>query len=215
MTHVRSVFCLVLVAPASVAAQGGWSDALPTLLPQAEEIALARSAAPAYVSDEATVMVLRRGGYVVAAEGTNGVTCYVSRSVPGAREPHCFDEEGSRTILQIGVFRARMREEGKTGAEIEELVAQAIADGSLRVPQRPAMSYMMSSAQNLYAPDGRNVGKWNPHLMIYFPYLTTEGLGLGGPPSTEAAIVVNPGTPTSNMMIVVKDFVDPQPSGTN
>lgn len=43
--------------------------------------------------------------------------------------------------------------------------------------------------------------------MIYYPYLTSEALGLGPAPSTEAAVIVDPGTPFSNMMIVVEDFV--------
>ena len=44
------------------------------------EIALARSAAPASISDHATVMVLGREGYTTAVEGTNGFLCFVERS---------------------------------------------------------------------------------------------------------------------------------------
>lgn len=43
--------------------------------------------------------------------------------------------------------------------------------------------------------------------MIYFPYLTEEGIGLSGPPSSEAAMIVDPGTPLSNILILVDDFV--------
>lgn len=50
------------------------------LLPRADEIALARSAAPRYASQGATVWVLTEAGYVVAERGTTGVACYVSRS---------------------------------------------------------------------------------------------------------------------------------------
>jgi hypothetical protein len=68
------------------------------------------------------------------------------------------------------------------------------------------MSYMMSSEQVLYDDDGRKVGKWEPHLMIYYPNLTSADLGLGGTPSTQAALVVDEGKAVSNIMIVVKEF---------
>ena len=40
------------------------------------EIALARSAAPASISDGAEVMVLGPKGYTTAVKGTNGFLCY-------------------------------------------------------------------------------------------------------------------------------------------
>src|SRR5579871_6652334 len=50
------------------------------MLQQADEIALARSAAPKMVSDDATVLVLGKGGYETAVKGSNGFTCFVGRS---------------------------------------------------------------------------------------------------------------------------------------
>src|ERR1700754_2127743 len=44
------------------------------------EIALARSAAPASISNAAEVMVLRRDGYASVDKGTNGFVCLVERS---------------------------------------------------------------------------------------------------------------------------------------
>jgi hypothetical protein len=44
------------------------------------EIALARSAAPASISDAAEVMVLRRDGYAAAVKGAYGFLCIVERS---------------------------------------------------------------------------------------------------------------------------------------
>ena len=43
------------------------------------EIALARSAAPASISDGAEVMVLGPKGYTTAVKGTNGFLCIVER----------------------------------------------------------------------------------------------------------------------------------------
>ena len=47
---------------------------------ESSEIALARSAAPPSLSDEAEVMVLHRDGYQVAEKGRNGFLCFVMRS---------------------------------------------------------------------------------------------------------------------------------------
>jgi hypothetical protein len=51
------------------------------LIPDEEaEIALARSSAPASISDAAEVMVFRRGGCAIAVKGSNGFVCIVQRS---------------------------------------------------------------------------------------------------------------------------------------
>ena len=51
------------------------------LMPDANsEIALARTAAPASISDGAEVMVLGPKGYTTAVKGTNGFLCIVERS---------------------------------------------------------------------------------------------------------------------------------------
>ena len=57
----------------------GWR---PSAIPDASgsEIALARSAAPAAISDKATVLTLDSHGYQTAARGTNGFTCLVERA---------------------------------------------------------------------------------------------------------------------------------------
>jgi hypothetical protein len=47
---------------------------------QNAEIALARSAAPASISNAADVLVLRRDGYTTAVKGSNGFVCIVERA---------------------------------------------------------------------------------------------------------------------------------------
>ena len=172
------------------------------------EVALALSAAPAAVTQAATVLVWTLNGFEVAREGTNGVTCYVARSWPESLEPHCFDEEGSRTILPIHLRQMELWHQGKSEAEIDAAIADGLRTGTFRLPSRPAMSYMMSAGQQLINDEGQAVGRWEPHLMIYYPYLTSADLGLGAVPSMDAAIVVDPGTPLSNIMIVLERFVD-------
>ncbi len=181
------------------------------ILPLAEEIALARSAAPAAVSDSATVYVFTPNGYEVAEPGTSGVTCYVGRSWPESREPHCFDQEGAATILAIHMREVELMHLGVARSDIDREINDGIVTGTFRLPARPAMSWMMSSAQELINDEGQAAGAWKPHLMIYYPYLSAEGLGLGGPPDLRHAILVSGDHATSNLMIVVAEAIDPKP----
>ena len=172
------------------------------------ETALALSAAPPAVSTDATVLLWTGSTFETSRAGSNGVTCYVARSWPESLEPHCFDEEGAATILPIHIRQTELQHQGLSEDEIQDEIARGLASGAFRLPSRPVMSYMMSEDQDLISDDGQPAGNWMPHLMIYYPYLTQEGLGLGPTPSTDAAIVVDPGTPLSNIMIVVRDFAE-------
>ena len=88
---------------------------------QNSEIALARGAAPASISDGAEVMVLGRSGFTTAIRGTNGFLCMVERSWgtatddpefwnPKVRSPICFNPAAARTFAPIFL------NEDKTGA---------------------------------------------------------------------------------------------------
>jgi hypothetical protein len=198
---------LALVGGQADAQSAGAGRAGPRdILPREREIALARTAAPSAVSRDATVMVLTERGFETAAKGTNGVTCVVNRSHPQSLEPHCFDAEGSATILPMELRRTELLREGKSAEEIDREIAAGLLAGTYRLPRRPAMSYMMSPEQVLYSDEGRKVGQWKPHLMIYYPHLASVDLGLGGAPSPEAALVVDDGKATSNIMIVLEAF---------
>jgi len=177
-------------------------------LERSREITLARSAAPPDVTARATVLVLGDTGYVTAVAGSNGVTCFVARSQPQSVEPQCFDAEASRTILQMELRRAALGQQGKSRDEIERDIASGFVDGRFRLPERPAVSYMMSAGQDLYNDEGRHVGRWHPHLMIYFPYLTAEAIGHTGP-DLRTVVVVDAGKPTANLMVIVREFIEP------
>jgi hypothetical protein len=180
------------------------------LLPPEREIALARSAAPPAVSDSATIYVLGDSGWEIAVKGANGVACHVNRSWVASLEPHCFDAEAAATILPMELRRTELLHRGYSLAEADQDIAAGLASGRFRLPRRLAMSYMMSSAQQLVSDDGRPVGSWRPHVMIFFPYLTAAELGLGTNLDPRAAILVDPGKPTANVMVVVRDFIEPQ-----
>jgi hypothetical protein len=206
---------------AALAPTAGAQDSLASragrrpLLPVAEEIALARSAAPPGVSARARVLALTDTGYVVvdsgAGEPATRVTCVVSRSWPRSVEPHCYDAEGAATVLPIQLRRDVLRHRGRPEAEIDAEIARGLASGRFRLPARPALTYMMSAAQVLYDDAGRRVGAWRPHLMLYYPYLQGAALGLGPTPDMRVGVVSQPGTPLANLTVVVPGFVEPAP----
>lgn len=181
------------------------------LLERDYEIRLARSAAPKSVSANARIWYFDGGKYVIADSGSTGIECYVSRSWPESLEPHCFDEEGAGTIMRMEMRGVEFAHAGIGADEAKRRFAAGLADGTFKVPTRPAMSWMMSSAQVLYSDEGTRAGAWRPHVMIYYPNLPPGALG-GGATDINAGMLVSPGEPTSNITIVVPKAVDPEPA---
>ena len=209
---MRNVVLVLALVPSLAGAQAATSSrpGKRALLPAGQEIALARSAAPAEVSRDATIYVLTDTGYAVAVPGSNGNACLVDRGWPDSLEPQCFDPEARATIMQTSLAQMAGIQQGRAAEAIDRELAEGLRSGRFRLPTRPAMSYMMSSAQRLIGDDGRPAGNWQPHLMLFMPYITSEQLGLGGTPNPAAGIVVDSGKPTANLMVIVKKFVDPE-----
>ena len=140
---------------------------------QNSEIALARSAAPASISNEAEVMVLGREGYTTAVKGTNGFLCLVERAWgaatddaefwnPKVRSPICFNPAAARTFVPIYLMKTKLVVAGKSKTEIVEATASAFDKKELPALEPGAMCYMMSKQQYL-----NDRGKsWHPHLMF-------------------------------------------------
>jgi len=144
------------------------------LMAKDAEIALARSAAPASISDDATVMVLGREGYTTAVEGKNGFLCYVERSWahetyhpefwnPKMRAPNCFNAAAANSIVKIYLMKTRMVMAGKSKEEIAQAITAGLDDGQLPAPAPGSMCYMMSKEQYL----NDHVHNWHPHVMFY------------------------------------------------
>ena len=159
------------------------------LMPREAEMALSRSAAPASISDRATIKVLTSSGYQVAREGDNGFVCLVMRgwSAPTftpapfrdlvydarVRAPICFNPVAARTVLPLQELRARLGMAGKGPDQIAEGVQAAYATGALPRMEGVGFAYMWSADQYL-AP---GIGAWHPHLMVYTPYYDNAMLG--------------------------------------
>jgi hypothetical protein len=138
------------------------------------EIALARSAAPASISDGAEVMVLEKRGFTTALRGTNGFLCLVERSWgagsddpefwnPKVRSPICFNPAAARTVAPIFLMKTKLALEGKSKTEIAATTGAALDKKELPALEPGAMCYMMSKQQYL---NDRGMS-WHPHLMFF------------------------------------------------
>jgi hypothetical protein len=140
------------------------------------EIALARSAAPAAVSREATILVLTERGYETAVQGGNGFVCLVARNWeapfalpnfwnPRVRAPICFNPQAARSVVPITHRRTQAALRGLSKAEIMRAIRGAFDRKELGPPEPGAMAYMMSKDQYLDDEDPL----FQPHLMFYLP----------------------------------------------
>jgi len=154
------------------------------------EIALARSAAPASISNEAEVMVLGRTGYRTAAKGQNGFLCIVERSWgattdhpefwnPKIRGAICFNPQSARSFLPIYLMKTKLVLAGKSKAEILQATAAALDKKELPALETGSMCYMLSKQQYL-TDQGKN---WHPHLMFFIPGDSAKGWGANLPGS--------------------------------
>jgi hypothetical protein len=181
------------------------------------EIALARSAAPAAISDRATVKILAKSGYEVASEGDNGVVCMVMRGFsaptytpaqfrelvydPTIHAPICFTAPAARNVMPYYELRTRLAMEGKRSDQIAEGLQAAYIKGEL--PKRDAVSfaYMWSAHQHL----GSGIGAWHPHLMVFAPYYENAMIGGNAFGSLLPQVSDDAGTPFSVVVIPVDD----------
>jgi len=144
------------------------------LMDRTAEITLARSAAPASISRDATILVLGWQGYETAVQGKNGFVCMVGRGWgaafdwaefwnPKVKAADCLNPQAARSILPIFYLRARMVMAGRSQAEIVSAVKAAFEDKQLPDLESGAMDYMMSKSSYLTDQGGHNI----PHLMFY------------------------------------------------
>ena len=116
-------------------------------------------------------------GYTTARQGKNAFACLVSRRA-GDLFPVCWDAEGARSLLPLDFEDAQMRLAGKSGAEIEAIVAQRFKSGQYHAPSRAGVAYMLSPMRyRIDEHGGVTRTTSNPHLMFYGPNLTDADIG--------------------------------------
>jgi hypothetical protein len=148
------------------------------------EIALARSAAPKSISDQAEILVLGEHGYETAVKGTNGFVCMVERSWtagadapdfwnPKVRSPFCLNAQAVETYLPVTIMKTNLALAGKSKTELVAAIQAALDEKKLAPIARGAMCYMMSKQGYLNDAGGH----WHPHVMFFAPSTKPDAWG--------------------------------------
>ena len=195
MTNGTNAALLCVAAACSASA---WGATYPSRAPiaeymmanPAEEIALARSAAPPSISADAEILVLGPTGYTTAVKGKNGFVCLVERAWdaefvnpvfwnPHNRGPDCLNPAAARSVLPHMLERTRWALEGLSIAEMRKRTEAEVAAKTYVLPEPGAMAYMLSKQQ--YLSD--DVHAWHPHLMFFLAASDADmGANLPGSP---------------------------------
>lgn len=156
---------------------------------RSDEIALARSAAPASISGDAEVLVLGEHGFERAVKGKNGFVCLVERGWfasfdnpvfwnPKIRGPDCLNPAAVSSVLPANLEKTRWVLAGLSKAEMIARSKTSVA--AKQAPAAGALGYMMSKQSYLSESDGH----WHPHLMFFAApsSLAAWGANLPGSP---------------------------------
>ena len=146
------------------------------LMDRDAEIAMARSAAPDSISNDAEVMVLGQKGYETAVKGKNGFVCVVERSWttgsgdpefwnPKLRGPLCFNPPAARTYLPLTIKKTELILAGKSEEQMFAGIHAALDKKELPALEPNSMCYMLSKQGYL----NDTAGHWHPHLMFFLP----------------------------------------------
>jgi hypothetical protein len=187
------------------------------------EIALARTAAPASISGDATIMVLTKRGYEEAVKGKNGFVCLIGRSWlapldepelwnPKIRAPICLNAPAVRSVLPLQFQLTAFALSGATREQMAVKLKATLATKSF-APETGAMSYMMGKDQHLSDRDNH----WHPHLMFYMPSTIGEavlGANLAASPVVGGpSVVAGVGTmPVSTFYVLLDKWSDGTPA---
>jgi hypothetical protein len=160
------------------------------LMERNAEIALARSAAPESISQDAEIMVLGQHGYEAAVKGSNQFVCLVWRSWtagtddpdfwnPKLRAPICFNAPAARSQVPLTLKKTELILASRSKERMAEAIKAAFERKELSTPETGAMCYMLSKQGYLNDRDGH----WHPHLMFFLP-LTDPAVWGAGPPGS-------------------------------
>jgi hypothetical protein len=186
-TTPLSILAAVLLMPAAARAQAVSAEA---------QIKAASLAAPADRRDAVTVYGYDATGTLVTLrQGSSDLICLADNP-----EREGFETACSHKSLEP--FMARGREltaQGVAGQARVQARYDEIEAGTLEMPERPAMLYVLSGA-SFDAATGTVENEYR-RSTIYVPYATAESTGLSTMASETDPWIMFPGTPGAHIMI--------------
>jgi len=169
------------------------------ILPKDIQIKTAVLAAPEMYREDATVLGYNQEGRLVTLrEGNNGMVCLADDPNKAGISVACYGAE-------LEPFMARGRElvaEGKSNEEKREARKNEIEAGTLKMPEEPAMVYVLAGEENDYSAETGELLKSKIRYVIYKPYMTGESTGLPTKPQAPGMPwLMDAGTHRSHIMI--------------
>jgi len=156
-------------------------------MPEALENRFALSAIPSHLRETATTYVLEPAkGYVLSHKGTNGISCIVVRSdwqwsADSFRDDIfwavCYDEEGSKTLLQDYIYAAELRARGMDAKQVHDEVTKKFGAPTYPNPSRAGVSYMLAPVMRGYTHGPTPATMNMPHYMFYAPNVKNKDIG--------------------------------------
>jgi len=146
----------------------------------AVEIAMAKTAGPKSVSDNATIMVLTKSGYETAVKGSNGFVCFIQRSWskdfddpefwdPHDYTPQCWNEAAVSSVLPNYLKRTEWVLAGVSKEEMLARTKAAWASHEFHQPAPESVAFMLSKDQYINDPAPGAPSNWHPHVMFFVP----------------------------------------------
>lgn len=152
----------------------------------AEQLALARSAAPSFISKDATIMILDKDSkYKKVITGSNGFTCYSDLDKIDRPVPSCMDAAAVQWWSDF-----THQESGPTN---KVPGVAFMAKGALRW-EKDGKIYM-----DWHTPGTRRIEE-PPHWLIFWPF-DSKATKLPTYPGKFGSYIMYDGTPWSHMMI--------------
>jgi hypothetical protein len=182
-----------------------------TPLSQECEIAVARSALPKRLRENASVYAPADGKYKQVVQGTGPFTCIIERNHPGSSAPQCMDRAGVDSLLPAIIARSQMALSGKDLETIARYDKQMVDSGAYKSPSRAGISYMMSDYNSIFVESAERILKVAPHVMYYAPNIGNDDVGGSLMSATEnvgTPFVLGEG-PHSLMIVYTEHEADP------
>ncbi len=169
------------------------------ILPKDIQIKTAVLAAPEMYREDATVLGYNQEGKLITLrEGNNGMVCLVDDPNKAGISVACYGAE-------LEPFMARGRElvaEGKSNEEKQQIRKAEIEAGTLKMPEEPAMVYVLAGEESDYSAETGELLKSKIRYVIYKPYMTGESTGLPTKPQAPGMPwLMDAGTHRSHIMI--------------
>lgn len=191
------------------------------LMDRTAEIELARDAAPESISRDAEVLVLGRHGFETAVKGKNGFVCIVGRGWssaadpdfwnPKVRVPMCVNAPAARSYLLAIAKITELGLAGRSLAQVNDAIANAIAKKELPAMEAGSMCYM--TGKQGYGGDV--APHWPPHLMFFYSD-TDPAIWGANLPNSPVLGLADPLFHLTQFVIPVEKYSDgtPAPSAT-